>query len=305
MSVMPGAHVSVQRMRPMTEAGEISAGPARRRFGGSRVAASLAPLSPRGVGQILDDAFDVLIARFGTCVVIGTILMLPVQLGMELFHQAPLEETIYLFSPWFWTFLAFPVQFFAAACVCRIVGSHLQGEEVQIGEVVNEITRRLVGIAFLSILIGVIVGVGTVCCYLPGVVFQWLFSVVLACYLLEGLSVGEALGRSVRLTSGWGSLGRWLGYFTVSSIIAIPLSSPSSLLMNPDVRGVLEEYLPLDGGPMGFLLAALSAFFMGIALAYPAILMVVYYTDLRVRKEGMDLDRELDRLIERSGGGVA
>lgn len=302
---MPGIHVSVRRMRPLSDVRRAAEIPVRRRVAGSAISASLTPLSPRGVGQILDDALDVLVARFGTCIAIGTLLMLPIQIGMELLTQANLSADIHVILAQGWPFLVYPTQFFTAACVCRLVGTYLQGNAVSIGEALGEVVRRLIPIGIFALLFGVAVAAGTCCCYVPGIVLQWLFSVVLAAYLLEGIPLVAAVGRSASLVTGWGSLGRFLGYFLVSSVMLFPLTGPSSFLNSPDVRGALENLLPIESGPVGLLLAVISAFFMGIGLAYPAVLMVVFYFDCRVRKEGLDLDRELDRLIARRGGGVA
>ncbi len=300
---MPGAQISVRRMLPVRGA-EVEGSRSRRRFWGSRVAKSAAPLAPRGVGQILDLACDTLSARVAACVVSGAVLMLPVQIATELFLRAPLTEVTFFASIVGESGFVVVAQFIATAFVCKVIGAYLIGETAPPGEVVRLVLRKLPGIVVLSIGVGLVTYLGTLCCCVPGVVARWLSSVLAAVYVLEEGWFGRAVSRGVFLAVGWGNLGRWLGWASASALALAPLYLISDGLYDPDVRAAIREYLPLDEGPTAVLLTFPAALFAGVALGARAVLTVVYYYDLRIRKEGMDLERELARLVARAEEGV-
>ena len=301
---MPGVQVSTLRMEPRRGATDPEL---RRRelVIGSHIAAEAAPLAPRGVGQILDAAFEIFVARFAVCVAIGAVLMFPIQVGTEVILRSRIDPDVQAFILLLVGLSSTPVQFVTSAFVCAVVGGEVMGERVSVNEALRLALRRVPGIFVIALITGAaaipllcLCGVGTALAY-------WLFAVVPAVYVLEQSGLGTALSRGVKLVWGWGNFGRWFGWYAVATVILLPMTGVSALRSNEMFRGPIFQYVPMLNGPAGFLLTIFDALFMGVALAYPAVLMVVYYTDLRVRREGLDLERELARLEARHGTGAA
>ena len=112
--------------------------------------------------------------------------------------------------------------------------------------------------------------------------------------------LGRSIGRGMRLVSGWDSFGRFLAVFVVSEyFLATPLEASGSAFGVPEVREFLRDTLRIGGGPAELLIASLGAGFFGLAVAFTVSVMTVYYLDLRVRKEGLDLELALRRLAGR------
>ncbi|WP_432572815.1 glycerophosphoryl diester phosphodiesterase membrane domain-containing protein [Kineococcus sp. SYSU DK005] len=110
--------------------------------------------------------------------------------------------------------------------------------------------------------------------------------------LLEGLSVRRSLGRSWRLTRGstWRVLGVLLLTSVVVLVVVAAVQTPFALL------GSLVMAL-LDGGSVTVSVAASQAVstlgsVLGSVVAYPFLASVtaLLYVDLRVRREGLDVE---------------
>ncbi|MEW6074480.1 MAG: hypothetical protein AB1726_18030 [Planctomycetota bacterium] len=309
-AAIPGAQVSIRRLAPVratarAEGGGERTGGRRARFGGAQVVAAPPALAPRGVGQILDTAFDVFTARFAVCVAIGTLLMLPVEIGMEVYFGSRLREPRVLEATWGYALVGGVVQLLAAAGVCHVASAHLLAERVDPGAAIRTVLRKSLGVAALAVTVGPAAYLLFYCCVLPGVFAHWLTAVATTAYILETGWPGRAVARSVSLSWGGGSLGRWMGWASVSSLIVLPLTFFSEGGYNPMFRDLARRYLPLGWDETALLLAGPAALLAGMAVAYEAVVVVVYYYDLRVRREGLDLERELARLVARRGKEAA
>jgi hypothetical protein len=293
----PVTALSRERLLPARGAGREEEEPARAREG--------AGLHPRGVGELLDDALDVFRAHFGACVGIAALFWLPVQVGVELMIRSGASPDAALL----WDLAALPVQVLATAFVCGLVGNHLLGERVQAGAAVVLAARRMVGVSAIGIAT-FMAGVVLLCpCLVTTYLAKWLFSVAPAVYVLEyrgGRGFAEflagiplAIARGIRLVWGSGPFLRWLGWVSVAYAALVPMSSIPQLLRLERTRALMQEWLGIRGGPFEFVLAALSAAFLGVGTGYLAVVMTVYYFDCRVRKEGLDLELRLRALQAR------
>jgi hypothetical protein len=65
---------------------------------------------------------------------------------------------------------------------------------------------RLPAVVALALLSGIIVGIGTLLCVIPGIYFYVAFAVAVPVLLVEGAGPSRALGRSRELVRG-----RWVG----------------------------------------------------------------------------------------------
>jgi hypothetical protein len=144
-------------------------------------------------------------------------------------------------------------------------------------------------VAVLSILTTLVVGLGLIVFLIPGLIFiSALMVSTQALVLEEDQSPIDAMGRSWQLTKGF----RWkvLALVVVTAIIVTIPSMAGGIaaaFFSPGI-GVLTDS---SGLPIGWYLAMVLGAVIQLLL-YPlmySVLTVLYY-DLRVRKEGFDLE---------------
>ena len=151
----------------------------------------------------------------------------------------------------------------------------MRGEKVRFGESFGRGLARLLPAIMASIGQGVVIGVGALLLLVPGFIALAMLYVTIPVCVVEKLGPFKSLDRSAWLTKNH----RW----KVLGIILLPL------LVAAIVTGVIPEAL----APLGAPLAAALAVFVAQAVfsAYAAITAVVTYHDLRVAKEGVDVER--------------
>lgn len=154
----------------------------------------------------------------------------------------------------------------------------------------------------LAVVIGVVGGLGLV------VLSAWVSTktaIVPSLIVLERLSVPRAIRRSWSLTGGffWRTLGvLWLIALivgTVSQIVTFPLSMLLSLFISLiDPNAAFEAYIPTA---LLYILTILITLVIGAVTAVvQSAAVALIYIDLRMRKEGLDLD--LQRFVEAAPG---
>jgi hypothetical protein len=157
----------------------------------------------------------------------------------------------------------------------------------------------------LAVMIGVFGGLGLI------VLAAWLSTktaVVPSLIVLERLSIRQSIRRSWSLTGGffWRTLGvLWLIALivnVVAQIVATPLSLLFSVVISLiDPNASFEAYIP--AGILYILTILISLVFGAVAAVVQSAAVALVYIDLRMRKEGLDL--ELQRFVEAvPGSGV-
>jgi membrane-anchored glycerophosphoryl diester phosphodiesterase (GDPDase) len=156
-----------------------------------------------------------------------------------------------------------------------------------------------VGVA-IGILLGLAFGIG---CF---VAFCWLgtkLSLVPSAIMLERLTVRQAIARSWRLTKG--SFWRTFGILAlvvvivqvVQSIISLPLNFISPILTTLiDPNGQNSPTALIVAGGITLLSLVVSLVFSAITAVIQTATTALLYLDLRMRREGLDLD--LVRFVE-------
>lgn len=159
----------------------------------------------------------------------------------------------------------------------------------------------VIGVVLVAILIGL--GIAAV-----GVWIGVKVSLVPSAIVLEGLGVGRAISRSWRLTNGY-----FWRTFGVEALVQAILSFASQVVTQPIsfIGGMLIGLIDPTGsgeGTAGLMVAivvvstVVSVLVGAITAVVQAALVAVIYIDLRMRKEGLDLD--LERHVERRVDGA-
>lgn len=147
--------------------------------------------------------------------------------------------------------------------------------DVDLRTILRRSIRVLPRILLLSIVAGLIVGLGLILLVVPGIILGLVLFVAVPASVMEGGGINKALKRSSSLTSGHkGSL------FGVSIAIGAPAGVFSVVLTTLVVQG----FDPLFAGILDFVIS--DFLFTGLFAACAA----VAYHDLRIVKDGVDTE---------------
>jgi hypothetical protein len=238
------------------------------------------------VGEILDVSFTLYRRHFGALAGVALVCSgLPVLVSIYIEAAGGMLSNIGLTLAYYIVFMILSA--IATAATVFIVSESYLGRPLGAREALARATPLLGRIVVCSILLALVVGVGFVFFIIPGVILACGLLLAFPALVLEpGMTPTGALGRSWALTRG--SRWRMLGLLvTLIILLYIPLVSLS---------GIAAVVLPMSdltaprGGGAGLVAVGLAGVVQ--LLIYPlfyCVLTVAYY-DLRVRKEGFDLE---------------
>ena len=263
-------------------------------------------LRPLRVGETLDVAIKLYRANFGALVRLVAIVTAPTQVLLVLIQASTRDiatsSNTFTTTDQFGTtqtnfdaksFAAVGIGFFAVsvlgfiateiatAASFRCIGAAYLGEEQRWQDSLRYAMRRFRSILWLTIAKDFVIACGFVACVIPGIYFYGAYAVTTPILMLEGLRGRKALGRSRSLVKG-----RWRPVAAVL-FLAFLLSSVISTAFSGLLVGVLFASNEIAGD-----VARAIGGVVGSALTVPitAAVVTVVYIDLRVRKEGFDLE---------------
>jgi uncharacterized membrane protein len=243
------------------------------------VPTSLRPLS---VGEILDVSFTLYRRHFAP---LGTIAVLcsgfPTLLGLYIKASGGVHYNLGLTALYYVTFTV--LSSIATAATVFVVSESYLGRPMTAAQALRRATPLLSRLIVCSLLIAIVVAFGTLLLIVPGVVFFCGLLLAFPSLVLEPRNTPTgALSRSWFLTRG----ARWRMFWLLVTMVA--------LIYVPLVGLGTVASLVLPKGSPGPDLGLLTLAIAGVVqmLLYPlfyCVLTVAYY-DLRVRKEGFDLE---------------
>jgi hypothetical protein len=271
-------------------------------------------LRPLGVGEMVDGAIRLYRTHFLTLIKISALVLGPIGL-IELLAVATvgpvdmtsmlvvdpeatpvevLEPLIPMYAVLGVTaILSFLGSVLVQAASITALAQSYQGTEPDWKTSLRSGARRFVPLMVATILLSLGSGIGLLFCLIPGVFLFTMWTVTPPALVTEQLGPLSALGRSFRLVKGrfWAVLGAvvlaYLLYVVVSQIIGT-------------VTGVVTIFGAANTDQFSFLPAVLGNVLVSIVSApFLAAMVTIIYFDLRVRKEGYDLElmaRDLERM---------
>ena len=269
-------------------------------------------LRPLSLGEILDVSIKIFLAHWRTLIKAVLVVVVPVQIvgtvvnadytldstdfgtGAE---QTP-EETLDQFNQYLGGLaIASVLQLLAvllatAACFRAIAQAYL-GEQTDWRSSLRFALRLTPSLLLITLLYLLGIMLGTLLFILPGVWLYIAWAFAMPALLVEGLRGGKALGRSFGLVKG-----RWWRTFGVIVVGFILAAIVSTVVQGAFLIGIV---VGADDDALVLLFSALAGI-VGLTISTPfqAALLTVLYFDLRVRKEGFDLE-----LLAREIGGEA
>jgi hypothetical protein len=259
-------------------------------------------LRPLSTGEILDVSIKICVAQWRTLLKAVLIVVVPVQIISTLLtadytvssfdfgsssSQTP-QQTLdelnqYIGSLAISGLLQLAAVGLATAACFRAIAQAYLGESADWRESLRFATRHIPSLLLLTLLYALGVGLGTVLFIAPGIWLYVAWAFALPVLLVEGLRGRQALRRSFELVQGrwWKTFGTLVVGFILAAII-------STLMQGIFLIGMVF------GEDNDAVVLVLSAFagIVGLAVSTPfqAALLTVLYFDLRVRKEGFDLE---------------
>jgi hypothetical protein len=183
-------------------------------------------------------------------------------------------------------------QTFLSGFLTVVMGKAVLGRPVSFGEAMKELKSRFLPLLGVTVVYALAVLVGGFLCIIPGVLAYIYFALSGPALILERSTVGQAFGRSRKLVTGtfWRVFGILLLATLIGAVITLVIGIPFNLgsgafnsVLNPgDIPELSVGALVLQS--VGSVIAET------IVSPFIALVTVLVYIDLRMRKEGMDIE---------------
>jgi len=165
----------------------------------------------------------------------------------------------------------------------RSVSEAYLGNEITVGQTYQSVLPKLLTLIGASLLVGLVTGLGFLLLVVPGVIFALWFFVTTPSIVVENHGVTAGMSRSKALISG--NLGKAFAVGFLVTVIGMVITVPfhmaasfASMILfrtSPMLVMFVNQFAALVGGVLASPIAAAAA--------------ILLYYDLRIRKEGFDL----------------
>jgi hypothetical protein len=253
------------------------------------------------VGDILDRGLKVLFSRLPTFYAINLIVLSPLlllQLALPKLLESEESPAAALGGAMVVLVLALILSPIGTAAILHVISQEFINRRAGIAEAFRFALNRFGSLLFGSFVFVMAVGLGLAACCVPGLIFlSWwgLFSQVI---VVEGRGAAESFTRSKQLTEGYRL--RLLGIFALFWILqvitqgGVTLGLESVLPSHETVVRQMETVQYKAQGPVswGNYLTNLGVTYLLSILVgtYVSVCLTLFYYDLRIRKEGYDLE---------------
>jgi MFS family permease len=219
------------------------------------------------VGDVLGKAWSLFVARIGPFIGLALIAFAPDFLFSLL---VPKTSGVAIIG----SILQIVCTSLADAAIIYGVVQELRGRGFTFAESLSTGFGRLGPVFGLSLVVGILAGLGALLFLVPGLIVMTMFYVAIPACVAERLGVGDSMKRSAFLTKG----NRWRIFGIVLIVI----------LATMIVGGLVGVLVALVGGVTLVDIALYPI--QAIAGAFGAVVVGVLYYQLRVVKEGVDIE---------------
>ena len=236
-------------------------------------------LRPLSTGEVLDVSFGLYRALFIPLLTVALASRaIPAIMGIYLQAIGGFAAHWQLGTVQF--FIGIFLSAIGAAATTYIVSGAYLGTDVTANDALRQALGLLGRLLLLSLMTSLVIGFGFMLVIVPGLILLSGLALSTAVLVLESpISPNDAMSRSWQLTKG----SRWkvlLTFFVAVLFLMVPMMAVGALGAVGSVVGLWSELIPL------VLISVLEIF------VYPFVYIVitVLYYDMRVRKEGFDLE---------------
>jgi hypothetical protein len=259
-------------------------------------------LGRMSTGDILDRGLNLLFSRLHIFFIINFIVVFPVILVLIAWpyifaDQSYSRDSATYFATLCLTLLALFVaslfQPIGTAAILHIVFQQYLGRKASLGEAFSFALSRLFSLLFTWILLSLVICIGLICCIVPSIYFMVCYAFVIQAVMLEKVGITGSLTRSYKLGDGYRM--RICGMLLVILVagitvsIALDIGLQKVLPTHDEIvaaSGKREILKPWNHAIVTTILALVGILFY----TYFAVCATLLYLDLRIRKEGFDLE---------------
>lgn len=233
------------------------------------------------IGSVIGRGISVF---FGNIVafVLVTIVIFIVPIVLAVFVFGTMGSGLATFLTILLWFIAY---FWLSAALVYGVVSDLRGNKASVGQILSGALSVLIPVLFVSIVVGLLVAVGTMAFVIPGIILYVMFWVAVPAAVVERTGVIDSMKRSLALTKGY----RWQIFFVlviwtvitiiIQLIVAFAVGVPFGATAAMAGQASVSVGAELITQVVSMLLSGISA-----------SILAVGYHDLRVVKEGIGSD---------------
>jgi hypothetical protein len=262
-------------------------------------------LRPLEIGDLLDETFRMYRRHFFLFAGLSVILSIP-QAALSGYNNnvlystllqatpgrpldlTPLSSSLYIYAIAFLITVALIP--FSFGAVTYAAAESAMGRPVTVTSVLRGVFRKYFQILGYALLIGLML---IVFCLLPLWIWIWVrWAVVVPVMFVENAGLGRALSRSWRLVEGrwWRTVLILFLMYLLTLVVSVPLAAFLTL-------GQTLMMLVVSKAIVGWISGATSVIVGSLIDPIFQIAIVLIYFDLRVRKEGLDLFQQAQRVI--------
>lgn len=265
---------------------------------------------PRSFGQVMDAAFGIYTKRFLPLAKIAAFVWIPLIVALiliDLYRFADiagnpryivgdtirsLDESRILIGSILLAVLYVIGFLLVVGASLRASSQAYLGEPIDAGASFRFAAKQFPRMFWLAILLTLFTAIAYICLVIPGIYVSIVWILAMPALLLEGRGGFKALGRSNDLVNGF-----WWRTFGVLLVVGIFTSIVGSVI--PGLINGAFDSTSKDNFTLWVVLTDIVSL-MGYIFTGPlwAAAITVLYYDLRVRKEGFDLEMLVERIDE-------
>lgn len=238
---------------------------------------------PMSTGQLLDRAFRFYGQNFSLMVGIAAIAYVP-QFLVQLLADLPGPSSAVVAVAVVLGAVAILIGFLivtplVTGATTKALSERYLGREVTIGAALRTAWSKLGALLLTQFIVGIVVFVGLILLIVPGVLWMCSYALVAPVAVLETTNLSEIRYRSWELVSGY--RGKVFGILLVIVVLELLLGGAGGLLS-----------LGFEDGSRAAAVfdAGFTSLIGVLLLPLQTIAVTLLYYDLRIRKEGFDLD---------------
>ena len=276
---------------------------------------------PMSVGEILDRSFILYRRHFARFLAIVAIIHVPMgligllalaqlvgnlmrvtasgDLEMSPDHADPGAVFAFSGATMAASSLVTAIQGLCQAALVHSVSEAYLGREASVRAAYRFVLPRTGWVILAALISSLAYGFGLCFCLVPGLFVYILFSLVMPVLVIEGLNAFESIGRSARFVTG--NFGKATSVAGAAGLIYWVIVLFFSGLAR------LGAYLVHETSGLAAMVVNQIVTMLGPLLATPVVAVptILFYYDLRIRREGFDLETSLDTLERERGGAPA
>jgi hypothetical protein len=253
------------------------------------------------LGDILDRGLKLLLARLGTFYLINLIVQTPTLVAQLMMPEvmfpdpsiSPEQQAVKFLGGFGGLLsLALLLEPIGDGATLRVITQQFVNERVGALEALRFALRRFFSLFAASLVYVLLCGMGACFCLVPGLIFGVWFAFAAQVIVAENRGAFPALIRSYELTAGfrWRVLGLIVLKILIRILFVTALGLVGQLLPSAEMVTTQSGVTQVINKPNFIINTVLGNLVQILVDSYMAVCFTLFYFDLRIRKEGYDLE---------------